>query len=160
MNYIKKVKHILFLSSILFLSFTAKNNNYQTECVSLETNGYVTLKIWDTKRGAKYKAEEARKNAIHAILYSGIAGSTAGCTTQNPLISNSEESSNFKKIEKRFFAKKGKWTTFTRSAVVETTLPTSIGDKNWKVYQVTVSKKELRKYLEEQKIITALTNGF
>jgi len=39
-------------------------------------------------------------------------------------------------------------------------LPANLGIKNWKVYQVSISKNELRKYLEEQKIIKSLTNGF
>ena len=49
---------------------------------------------------------------------------------------------------------------FTRSSDTETALPASLGVKNWKVYRVSVSKNELRKYLEEQKIIKSLTNGF
>jgi len=39
-------------------------------------------------------------------------------------------------------------------------LPAKLGVKNWKVYQVSISKKELRKFLEEQKIIKALNTGF
>ena len=122
-------------------------------------DGYVTLKIWDTKKGAKYSSEQSRKDAIHAILYSGIAGSK-GCATQSPMLNKIEEQENFKSIGKSFFADKGKWTLFTRSSETETTLPENLGIKNWKVYQVSVSKNELRKYLEEQKIIKSLNNGF
>lgn len=150
---------MLALSSIMLLSFASNNRNYQSECVTIETDGYVTIKIWDTKKGAKYKPEQARKDAIHAILFSGIAGSS-GCATQPPLLNKTEEQENFKTIEKSFLAKKGKWAMFTRSSATETTLPTSIGDKQWKVYQVSISKNDLRKYLEEQKIIKSLTNGF
>jgi hypothetical protein len=150
---------ILITFCIVQFSFIASNRNYQTDCVSLETDGYVTIKIWDTKKGAKYNAEQARKDAIHAILYSGISGSN-GCTTQPPILNKSEEQENFKSIEKSFFSKKGKWSIFTRSSATETTLPAKLGVKNWKVYQVSISKNELRKYLEEQKIIKSLTNGF
>jgi hypothetical protein len=150
---------ILALSSLMLLSFAYNNRNYQTDCVSLETDGYVTIKIWDTKKGAKYKPEQARKDAIHAILYSGNSGSN-GCTTQPPILNKSEEQENFKSIEKSFFAKKGKWSMFTRSSATETKLPANLGIKNWKVYQVSISKNELRKYLEEQKIIKSLNNGF
>lgn len=150
---------ILVASSFILLSFASNNRTYQTECVTIETDGYVMIKIWDTKKGAKYTSEEARKDAIHAILYSGVSGGT-GCTTQPPILNKSEEQENFKPIEKSFFAKKGKWSMFTRSSATETTLPANIGIKNWKVYQVTISKNELRKYLEDQKIIKSLTNGF
>ena len=145
--------------SIMLLSFTAKNRNYQTECVSLETDGYVAIKIWDTRKGAKYKPEQARKDAIHAVLYSGISGSN-GCSTQPPVLNNTDNKEQFRNIEKSFFAKKGKWSMFTRSSAILMTMPGSIGQKKWKVYQVSISKNQLRKYLEEQKIIKSLNNGF
>ena len=150
---------LIVMSSLMLLSFASNNRTYQTECVTIETDGYVTIKIWDTKKGAKYKSEQARKDAIHAILFSGISGGN-GCTTQPSILNKNEEQENFKSIEKSFFAKKGKWSMFTRSSATETTLPANLGVKNWKVYQVSISKNELRKYLEEQKIIKSLTNGF
>ncbi len=150
---------IIVMSSLMLLSFASNNRNYQTECVTIETDGYVTLKIWDTKIGAKYKPEQARKDAIHAILFSGVSGGN-GCSTQPPILNKSEEQENFKTIEKSFFSKKGQWSMFTRSSATETTLPANLGVKNWKVYQVSISKNELRKYLEELKIIKSLTNGF
>lgn len=149
----------IIMGCLTLLSFANKNRNYQTECVSIETDGYVTIKIWDTKKGEQYKSEQARKDAIHAILFSGVA-SVNGCATQPPILNKTEELENFKTIEKSFFAKKGKWSMYTRSTATETTLPENLGLKNWKVYQVSISKNELRKYLEEQKIIKSLTNGF
>ena len=150
---------IITLSSLVLMSFRYNNPTYQTECVTLETDGYVTIKIWNTKKGAKYKPEQARKDAIHAILFSGISGGNV-CTTQPPILNKTEELENFKTIEKSFFTKKGKWSMFTRSSATESTLPANLGIKKWKVYQVSISKNELRKYLEEQKIIKSLTNGF
>lgn len=150
---------MILASSITLLSFCKSNRHYQVECVSIETDGYITIKIWDTKKGAKYKPKQARKDALHAILYSGIAGG-ASCSTQPPILNKAEEQENFQSIEKCFFAKGGKWSSYSRSAVTETSLPAYLGVKNWKVYQVSISKNELRKYLEEKKIITSLNNGF
>jgi hypothetical protein len=150
---------ILTLSSFIILSFAGNNRNYQTECISIETDGYVTIKIWDTKKGARYKPEQARKDAVNALLFSGIAGEN-GCSTQPPIINKAEEQEKFERIEEVFFARKGKWSIYTRSSATETTLPAKLGLKNWKVYQVSVSKNELRKFLEEQKIINSLNTGF
>lgn len=155
----KKILFITFLIGISTISFAQKKFAYQVECISVENEGYVTIKIWNTKLGKKYTQEQARKDAIHAILYSGVPN-TNGCFTQKPLLSNSDAEENFGKIEKDFFSKKGSWSKYTRDAKTETTLPVNIGDKSWKVYQVSVSKNELRKYLEEQKIIKSLNNGF
>lgn len=155
-----KIKLTLIMLPILaLLSFNKANVTYQTECVSLETNGYVTFKIWDTKKGDKYKPEQAMKDAVNAILYSGISGSN-GCLTQPPILNKLEEQEKFKSIEKSFFANNGKWSIYTRNSSPETIISKSIGTKNWKVYQVSVSKNELRKYLEQQKIINSLNSGF
>jgi hypothetical protein len=143
----------------MLLSLAINNQSYQTECVTIEIDGYVTIKIWNIKKGAAYKPEDARKDAIQAILYSGISGAN-GCQTQRPILNKTVEQDNFKKIEKTFFNKNGKWSIFTRSTATESTLPSSLGSKKWKVYQVSISKNELRKYLEEQKIIKSLNNGF
>jgi len=150
---------IIVTSSLMLLSFADINKTYQTECVTIETDGYLTIKIWDTKKGKKYKPHQARKDAINAILFSGIAGGN-GCSTQPPILNKTEEQEKFKSIEESFFAKNGKWSMYTRSSATETTLPANLGVKNWKVYQVSVSKNELRKFLEEQKIINALNTGF
>jgi hypothetical protein len=158
MKFIKSYQ-ILILCSLTLLSFSGENRTYQTQCVTIEIDGYLTIKIWDTKKGAKYKPEQARKDAIKAILFSGIGGGN-GCSTQPPILNKTEEQEKFKGIEKSFFARKGKWSMYTRSSATETTLPVNLGVKNWKVYQVSVSKNELRKYLEEQKIINSLNTGF
>ena len=157
LNY--RIYSSLALIFIVCCSFFANKTNYQTECVSLETDGYYTIKIWDTKKGDSYRPEEARKDAIHAILFSGIAGAN-GCSTQQPMLNKIEDQDNFKTIEKEFFAKKGKWSMFTRSATMATTMPISLGQKEWKVYQVSISKNALRQYLEEMKIIKSLNNQF
>jgi hypothetical protein len=151
---------INLISALLILcSFTSTNISYQTECCSTDSDGYVIIKIWNTKKGKKYKSNQARKDAIHAILFSGISQGN-GCNTHTPILNKTEEQESFKKIETTFFSNKGEWSRFTRSSTTETTLPTNLGMKNWKVYQVAISKNELRKFLEERKIIKSLPNGF
>ncbi|MBL0308819.1 MAG: hypothetical protein IPP77_03800 [Bacteroidetes bacterium] len=155
MKHSKPTKAILrFLLALCLLSFAPSKRSYQTECVSLATEGYVTLKIWDIQKGNSYQQEQARKDAIDALLFSGIAGNN-GCTTQKPILSSATEIEQFQKIEKDFFSKNGVWANYTRESNTETTVPSSIGDKNWKVYRVSVAKNLLRKYLEEGKIIAA-----
>ena len=141
------------------MSFSKSSTTYQTECFSIQTDGYIIIKIWDTKAGKSYKPEQSRKDAVHALLFSGISGSKV-CSTQEPLLKKTEDIENFQKIEKDFFSKNGKWVLYTRSSSTETTLPEGIGEKNWKVYQVAISRDALKKYLEEQKIIKSLNTGF
>jgi hypothetical protein len=159
MKLIKRTNILLLVVGLMLLSFTENMNSYQLECVSLDNEGYVVVKIWDYKRGKVYKLEQASKDAIHAILYAGLAGSN-GCISQPPLLSKSEWISNFKRVEKRFFSKKGIWIKFTRSSPVESSNSINPAHKNIKTYQVTIAKGELRKHLEEQNIINSLSNGF
>ena len=159
MNKHRKLLIFIFIISILLMSFKQSYNNYQTECVSLDIEGYISFKIWNTKSGKSYKPEQARKDAIHAILFSGIAGSN-GCTTQTALVIKSEEIDKFKKIEKDFFSSKGNWAKYSRSSATESTLPINLGQKNWKVYQVSVAKDALKKYLEEKSIVKSINSGF
>jgi hypothetical protein len=160
MNKPRKFILLLLMASFFFLlAFKEASNSYQTECISFETDGYVSFKIWDTKSGKSYKPEQARKDAVHAVLYAGIAGSN-GCTTQTALLIKSEDIDKFKKIEKEFFSSKGNWSQYTRSSATETTLPVNFGAKYWKVYQVSVSKDALKKYLEEKLILKSIKTGF
>ena len=129
------------------------------ECISVENSGSVTAKIWNTKKGKRYRQLQARKDALHAVLYSGVP-SNNGCVSQKPILSTPESIAAFKKIENVFFSKNGEWSKYTREATVSTTLPQQLGNKKWKIYQVSISKDLLRKYLEAQKIIKSLNTGF
>ena len=159
MNKARQFLVLLLTASFLLMAFKESSNSYQTECISLETDGYVSFKIWDSKSGKSYKPEQARKDAVHAVLYAGIAGCN-GCTTQTALLIKSEDIDKFKKIEKDFFSSKGNWSKYTRSSATETTFPINLGEKNWKVYQVSVSKDALKKYLEEKSILKSINTGF
>lgn len=156
----KKFILLFFSLTILILpTFAQKQFAYQVECISVESSGSVSVKIWNTKKGKKYSQLQARKDAVHAILFSGVPGSN-GCVTQKPILSTPESIETFIKIENDFFSKNGEWSKFTREASISTTLPQQIGHKKWKVYQVSISKDLLRKYLEEHKIIKSLNSGF
>ncbi len=155
----KTIINLLCLTMIFSAYQVNKSKNYETECISTAADGFINIKIWNTQRGARYSQIQAKKDAIHAILFSGISAGN-GCITQPPILINLEEKENFKRIEKHFFSKKGYWSLFTRSADTKSTLPNSIGPKHLKVYQISIAKNELRKYLEEQKIISKLNNGF
>ena len=155
----KKITILITLIVSCIFCHAQKQFAYQVECVSVENDGSVTIKIWNTKLGEKYKQEQARKDAIDAILKSGVPGNN-GCTAQKPILSTPESIENFEKIEKDFFSKKGLWSNYSREATTEKTIPETIGDKNMKVYRVSVAKNLLRKYLEDNKIIKSLNTGF
>jgi hypothetical protein len=161
-DYKKIIMSTRFLTVVICsiqLLGCSSNRYFQSECAGLVNSGSVDVLVWNTKKGSLYSLDEARKDAIYAVLYSGISNGNS-CTSQPALLSNDDERKNFDKISKEFFSKSGKWTLFTSNAKVSNIIPSSVGDDNVKVYQISVSKGDLRKYLEEKKIIKSLTNGF
>lgn len=149
-----KNKHLSFLVIILItlMSFSKSSTTYQTECVRIQSDGHIVIKIWDTKAGNSYTLEQSKKDAVHALLFLGISANN-GCTTLEPLLKNSQDIANFQKFEKEFFSKDGRWLLLTYRYAYKTSLPEGISEKNWKAYQVTISIKGLKHYLKEHKII-------
>jgi len=148
-----------FIAIISLLSCKQRLTGYQSECNSLNTEGYVILNIWESKSFKTFNTDKASKMALHAVLYSGVAG-TKSCSTQPPMLNTEKEVSNFKNIEKKFFSKHGEWSRFTRSSLYEENSSDNSKLSKPKKFQVYVSKNELRKYLEENKIISKLKKGF
>jgi len=155
------MKPTILLILFLFtnISFSQNQSAYQAECITANNEGSVTIKIWNTKRGKRYKIEEAQKDALHLLLYSGLQ-SNKSCIGQKPLLNNQKEIDAFSKIDSDFFNKNGLWSKYTRASNLNATLPTSIGNKNWAVYEITISEKQLRLFLEEKKIIKSLDSVF
>ncbi len=141
---------------LLTLSCNAQKELYSIECISVENEGFVKLKLLNYVKPTKFKIEEACKDAIKALLYSGY--SSTNCTTQKPLLKETTDIDNFKKIEKIFFLKNGKWKTFIRNSLDVDNIKTE--KTTIKEFEIMVNKELLRKYLEEQKIIKSLNTGF
>ena len=147
---------ITLISLFLIISCKAKKELYNIECVSIENEGYVKLKIGNYVKPTEFNIESASKDAIKAVLYSGY--SSTNCQTQKPILKESSDIDNFKNIESNFFSANGKWKTFVRNSLDSNNIKTDNTDN--KEFVIMVNKDQLRKYLEEQKIIKSLNTGF
>jgi hypothetical protein len=152
----KKKILITIISLFLLTSCKAQKELYNVECISIENEGYVKLKLLNYVKPTKFNIDSASKDAIKAILYSGY--SSTKCPTQKPLLKETMYIDNFKKIEKDFFSKNGKWKTFVRNSLDIDNIKTE--KITIKEFEIMVNKDLLRKYLEEQKIIKSLNTGF
>ena len=155
---IKTPTLIVFISYLIFSFSSPPSKSYRVECDSVNSDGTVTLKIWDIKKGKRYKAHQAGINAVQCILYSGISGN--GCGNQNSLLNNDETIAKFEKVNPDFFEKSGEYSKYIRSSSLVSAIPSTIGDKSWKVYEVIVNKKQLEKYLTDKQIKKTFNNGF
>lgn len=147
----KKIYYYLttIVAILLLINCSTKKELYQINCVSIENEGYVKLIITNLIKPLTYQIESANKDAIKAILYSGY--SSTQCQTQKPLLRQPTDLENFKKMESNFFSKNGVWKTFVRNAS---------NKENTTGFEVMINKDQLRKFLEEKKVIKSLNNGF
>lgn len=61
-------------------------HNYEIECLGVELDGSQTLYSWGTGRNKTDAIEQAKKNAVYAVLFKGIQkGSNRGCALK-PLL--------------------------------------------------------------------------
>jgi hypothetical protein len=146
--YIYEMKY--FFVALLFAFTSFRPSGYDVVCQRTEGNGIVHLMLTNNQLGAKYKLDHAKKDAIHAALYSG----TMGCGKVNPLLSDAQATARFKKIKKSFFSRRGTWSKYTRQSPSEN-ISSSVGQ-----HLVVVDLPLLRKDLENLSIISPLNNGF
>lgn len=139
---------------------------YEIECAGIAPEGTKLLKVWSYSRKPSLAILQAKKNAIHGVIFKGYAGNAAtGCPAQNPLVRNDKLAEEKSAFFAEFFADGGNFMQFV-SVSNEGVATMQPGDrvkigKEYKIaVVVTVAYAQLRKYLEKQGIARILTEGF
>jgi len=135
---------------------------YEIEPVATGTQGSYLIKVWSYSKNQTVAAEQAKKNAVHGVVFRGFAGMN-GVPRQPPLATSPNMENEKKEFFGPFFANGGRYMKY-----VSITNDGSIGAKDrlkvGKEYKigviVSVAKEELRKDLEEAGIIRPLGAGF
>lgn len=135
---------------------------YEIEAVGTGTQGTYQIKVWSYSKKAETAIEQAKKNAVHGILFKGfptkdrVAGQKA--LAQNP---NLEQEKN--DFFKDFFQDGGKYlkfVTLVNNGAIAPGDRIKIG-KEYKIgVVVSVNVAALRKDLEDAGIIKGLGSGF
>jgi hypothetical protein len=137
---------------------------YEIECMGTGVQGTYLIKVWSYSKKPDVAIEQAKKNAVHGIIFKGYAGSKNGCTSQKPLARNPNLEQEQESFFKSFFADGGKYmkfVSFASDAAVGTGDILKVGKKQYKIgVVVSVKKDELRKDLEIAGIIKGLSSGF
>lgn len=169
-------KHILLI--IAMLSFSIAMNaqagkkadkdteewRYEIECVGTGAQGTYLVKVWSFSKNPDVAMEQAKKNAVHGIIFKGFAGGGQGCTSQKPLASNPNVEQEKEEFFKDFFADGGKYMKFvsvSNNGAIGAGDRLKISKKEYKIgVVVSVQKDALRKDLEAAGIIKGLASGF
>jgi len=139
-----------------------KNWRYEIECVSTGAEGSYLIKVWSYSKKPVIAIEQAKKNAVHGIIFKGFAGQGAGCT-QKPLTNNPALEQEKAIYFDDFFADGGKYMKFVNvsgdgSVAAEDRL--KVGKEYKMGVIVSVQKDLLRKDLEAAGIVKSLNAGF
>lgn len=133
---------------------------YDIECAGTGNEGTFLVKVWTYSKKAVIPNEEAKKNAVHGVLFRGFAANGIGCVSQRPLIKDASVQHDKADYFDAFF---GKESAYLKYASISSSVPevVKISKKEFKVgYVITVSKDLLRKDLEAAGVVKGLSAGF
>ncbi|MBB78211.1 MAG: hypothetical protein CL844_04340 [Crocinitomicaceae bacterium] len=164
---------------LAFLSFTFNANaqrgkkkadketvawRYELEAVATGVSGTYQVKVWSYSRNVETAMEQAKKNAVHGIIFKGFPdkGDVKG---QKPIATNPNIDEQNKDFFEEFFKTGGgdymKFVTLANNGQIAPQDRIKISKKEYKIgIVVSVNKSELRKYLEKAGIVRGLSDGF
>lgn len=152
---------ILVLGGVACKS-AAETKTYEVEPVSTGSQGNYLIKVWSYSKKANVAIEEAKRNAVHTVIFRGFAGKQ-GVPGQKPLASSPSIEQENKAYFDEFFKDGGKYLNYVSisgDGVVRAEDRLRVG-KLYKVgVIVSVNVAQLRKELEKDKIIKPLGGIF
>jgi hypothetical protein len=120
----KKTIKILFSCAFLVFAFIgcrsketkiASYHTYEIECLGVELDGSQTLRVWGTGKNKRDAVEQARKNAVHEVIFKGIRKGKTECNLHPLLIEvNAEE--KYEAYFQTFFTDKGDYDDYVSMA--------------------------------------------
>lgn len=154
---------VVLASTACFAGSKSKANKdtkqwrYEIECAGTGTAGTYVVKVWSYSKKQAVATNQAVKNAVHGVIFKGVAGGS-GCTTQRPLAANPAVEYDRADFFDRFFADGGDFQKYGSATGVPETM--KVG-KEYKVgVVVSVYKDNLRKALEQAGVIKGLNSLF
>ncbi|PCH75830.1 MAG: hypothetical protein COB98_07975 [Flavobacteriaceae bacterium] len=141
-----------------------KHWRYEIECAGIGVQGTYLVKVWSYAKKPEVAIEQAKKNAIHGVLFKGFAGGANGCKTQKPIIRNPNLEQEQEAYFNEFFSDGGKYMKFISLSTDGAIAAGDILRVKKKLFKVglivSVRKDALRSNLESAGIIRGLTSGF
>ena len=136
---------------------------YEIEGIGTGVQGSYQVKIWSIGSFQEAIIEQAKKNAVHAIIFKGFPDNNR-VKGQKPLATNPNLEQEQLAFFDEFFLNGGKYLKFVSLLANGSILPEDrikLGKFEYKIgVIVSVNSAELRKDLENAGIIKGLTTGF
>ncbi len=139
-----------------------ENFRYEIEAVNTGTQGTYLIKVWSYSKKPNIAIEQAKKNAIHGVIFKGFVGKQ-GVPGQKALASSPEVADEKSDFFDPFFSDGGDYLKYVNVAG-DGTIAAEDRMKVGKEYKmgviVSVDVASLRKAMEKAGIIKSLDSGF
>ncbi|MEJ6681461.1 MAG: hypothetical protein QNL21_05150 [Flavobacteriales bacterium] len=154
--------HVLCGLSLILINTTNLNAqgahyDYEARCLGVELDGSATVECYGKGRNYWDAAEQAKKNAVNAILFTGIKQGNGGCS-RDPIILSSSVRELQQDYFANFFSDDGPYKEFVSlkdERILNKVKRNSKKSKRMQQRQVVVriDKMGLKKRLKEDEII-------
>ena len=165
--YLKFTISLLLFFSLIFCNpqkRISQNYDRQIECLGTEMDGSVTVKAFGKGSNRKDALDQAKKNAVNAIIFKGLISGKSNCGSI-PLVLTSNARLKFQEYFNKFFADGGDYNKYVSFKDERAGLKALRGRKDFSIRVNTrefvsqnivlrVEKYKLRKKLLKDKIIT------
>lgn len=153
------MKKIIALTLMLFaMSFstfaqTTYSRDPKPECLGVELDGSQTLRVYGEGKNKKDAVEQARKNAVYAVVFNGIKSGKGGCNTR-PLMPMQNAHEKFEHYFNNFFRDGGEYANYVTKQDEKRWSKAKSTNKLYKSYTITV--RVLRGELKQRLIMDGL----
>ncbi len=138
---------------------TSTSYDYEVVFIRTGVEGTELFKVFSYGRNERECIEAAKVNAIKAVLFKGIPGSGL----QRPMITEAGAEEKYKAYFNQFFSSGGRYLNFvalSSDGSIDSRDRMKVGSMLKIGFVVSVQKDNLRKELQDDKIIKSLSSGF
>lgn len=138
---------------------TSTSYDYEVVFIRTGVEGTELFKVFSYGRNERECIEAAKVNAIKAVLFKGIPGSGL----QRPMITEAGAEEKYKAYFNQFFSSGGRYLNFvalSSDGSIDSRDRMKVGRMLKIGFVVSVQKDNLRKELQDDKIIKSLSSGF
>ena len=134
--------------------------NYEVECMGTGMDGTQLIKVWGYGKKPEKAIYQAKKNAVHAIMFKGVNVGRPGCMNR-PLVTEPGAEYKHQGFFETFFADGGRYLNFVSLTGDGKLDRIKVARRSYKVgVIVSVAHSNLRKELEAAGIVKKLGQGF
>lgn len=153
----KKLSLIICTLMICAFSAEAQVATFQKqaiECLGIEGDGSQTLRVTGTGRNKSDAVEQAKKDAVSAVIFTGIRGGLNGCDSR-PLINEMDARNKYEEYFNIFFMDNGEYLKYVSMEDRKRRSDVKSKNKYFKNYRITVRvlRSELKTRLKADGII-------